>query len=109
MDMELSATAPKNLDVRLFFRHVQEYGILAVFLLECIFFSLTSAHFLTPENLINVTLQTSILAIIAVGMTFVILTDGLNLTGVGSYVQQVVLGVISLLAVLFDQLKNRET
>jgi ribose transport system permease protein len=66
-------------------RHLQEYGILAVFLLEVVFFSLVSNHFLTPENLLNVTLQTSIIAIIAVGMTFVILTAGIDLS-VGSLV-----------------------
>jgi ribose/xylose/arabinose/galactoside ABC-type transport system permease subunit len=66
-------------------RHLQEYGILAVFLLEFVFFSLVSNHFLTPENLLNVTLQTSIIAIIAVGMTFVILTAGIDLS-VGSLV-----------------------
>jgi ribose/xylose/arabinose/galactoside ABC-type transport system permease subunit len=38
-----------------------------------------------------------------------VLRNGLNLTGVGSYVQQVVLGIVILLAVLLDQLKKRET
>jgi ribose transport system permease protein len=56
-----------------------------VFIIEFVFFSLTSTHFLTPENLINVTLQTSIIAIIAAGMTFVILTAGIDLS-VGSLV-----------------------
>ncbi|MDZ7343513.1 MAG: ABC transporter permease [candidate division KSB1 bacterium] len=64
---------------------LQEYGILLAFLLEFVFFSLVSAHFLTLDNLINVTLQTSIIAIIAVGMTFVILTAGIDLS-VGSLV-----------------------
>jgi ribose transport system permease protein len=35
-----------------------------------------------------------------------VLRNGLNLTGVGSYVQQVVLGIVILLAVLLDQLKK---
>jgi len=56
-----------------------------VFMLEFVFFALTSDHFLTPENLLNVTLQTSIIAIIAAGMTFVILTAGIDLS-VGSLV-----------------------
>ncbi len=71
--------------VRPFLQHLQEYGILAVFMLEFVFFALTSDHFLTPENLLNVTLQTSIIAIIAAGMTFVILTAGIDLS-VGSLV-----------------------
>ncbi|MBI4417322.1 MAG: ribose ABC transporter permease [Ignavibacteriales bacterium] len=62
-----------------------EYGIGAAFILELIFFSLLSPHFATLDNLLNVTLQTSITAIIAVGMTFVILTAGIDLS-VGSLV-----------------------
>jgi predicted ABC-type sugar transport system permease subunit len=72
-DMKLPLTSSAQLSVRPFLQHWQEYGILAVFLLEFVFFSLVSNHFLTPENLINVALQTSIIAIIAAGMTFVIL------------------------------------
>lgn len=84
-DRKLSATSPRNLGVRPVLQYVQEYGILAVFLLEFFFFALASDHFLTPENLLNVTLQTSIIAIIAAGMTFVILTAGIDLS-VGSLV-----------------------
>jgi len=82
---EMSLTAPQKSGVRPFLQHLQEYGILAVFMIEFVFFALTSDHFLTPENLLNVTLQTSIIAIIAAGMTFVILTAGIDLS-VGSLV-----------------------
>lgn len=84
-DRKLSATSPRNLGVRPVLQYVQEYGILVVFVLEFFFFALASDHFLTPENLLNVTLQTSIIAIIAAGMTFVILTAGIDLS-VGSLV-----------------------
>ena len=84
-DLDLSATAPRNLDMRPYLQHLQEYGIFVVFIIEFLFFALTSEHFLTPANLINVTLQTSIIAVIAVGMTFVILTAGIDLS-VGSLV-----------------------
>jgi ribose transport system permease protein len=50
-----------------------------------VLFAVLSPYFLTTENLLNVTLQTSITAIIAVGMTFVILTAGIDLS-VGSVV-----------------------
>jgi ribose/xylose/arabinose/galactoside ABC-type transport system permease subunit len=82
---EVSAKSVTSAGVRLFLQPLQEYAILAVFVLEFVFFSAASTHFLTPENLINVTLQTSIIAIIAVGMTFVILTAGIDLS-VGSLV-----------------------
>ncbi|SDC18191.1 MULTISPECIES: ABC transporter permease [unclassified Candidatus Frackibacter] len=45
--------------------------------------SLASDYFLTAHNLLNVTRQVSINAILAVGMTFVILTGGIDLS-VGS-------------------------
>lgn len=64
---------------------MREYGIIIAFLAELLIFTSVSEHFLTPTNLINVTLQTSIIAIIAVGMTFVILTAGIDLS-VGSLV-----------------------
>jgi ribose transport system permease protein len=48
-------------------------------------FTLGSDRFLTPSNLMNIAVQTSIIAIIAIGMTFVILTAGIDLS-VGSVV-----------------------
>jgi ribose transport system permease protein len=64
---------------------IREYGIVIAFIFELFIFSIISEHFLSSTNLINVTLQTSIIAIIAVGMTFVILTAGIDLS-VGSMV-----------------------
>lgn len=72
-------------DAVTFRRILSEYGIGVVFVLELILFSALSPHFATVDNLLNVTLQTSITAIIAVGMTFVILTAGIDLS-VGSLV-----------------------
>jgi ribose transport system permease protein len=62
-----------------------EFGIGIAFVLEFIFFALLSPYFFTPDNLLNVSLQASITAIIAAGMTFVILTGGIDLS-VGSLV-----------------------
>ncbi len=64
---------------------IPELGIGIVLLLEVLLFSLLSPYFLTADNLLNVSLQTSINAIIAIGMTFVILTAGIDLS-VGSLV-----------------------
>lgn len=60
-----------------------QLGVGVALIVECAVFSILSPHFFTPENLLNVSLQTSITAIIAVGMTFVILTSGIDLS-VGS-------------------------
>src|SRR5512139_2458029 len=64
---------------------LSRYGIALALLLEIILFSSLSPYFFTAENLLNVSLQASITAIIAAGMTFVILTGGIDLS-VGSLV-----------------------
>ncbi|MBM3882274.1 MAG: ribose ABC transporter permease [Verrucomicrobia bacterium] len=77
--------------------HGRQFGtLLGLVLLGAIMAALTP-HFLTVSNLLNVAQQTAINAIIAAGMTFVIITAGIDLS-VGSIVafSGVVLG--SLLA-----------
>ena len=59
-DMQWSLASPKNLGIRPLLQYLQEYGLPAFFTLKFVFFSLASNHFLTPENLITVALQTSI-------------------------------------------------
>jgi ribose/xylose/arabinose/galactoside ABC-type transport system permease subunit len=70
----------------------KQFGIGAALLTEIILFSQLSPYFFTAENILNVSLQTSITAIIAAGMTFVILTGGIDLS-VGAVVAFV--GVVS--------------
>lgn len=53
------------------------------FLVLCVFFSFTAESFLTADNISNIVRQVSINGILAVGMTFVILTGGIDLS-VGS-------------------------
>ena len=64
---------------------IQEYGIFLAFLLLAFILSLSNEYFLTPGNISNVLLQTSINGVLAIGMTFVILTRGIDLS-VGSVV-----------------------
>ncbi|SOC47796.1 monosaccharide ABC transporter membrane protein (CUT2 family) [Rhizobium subbaraonis] len=64
---------------------IQEYGIFLAFLLLAFILSVSNQYFLTPGNISNVLLQTSINGILAIGMTFVILTRGIDLS-VGSVV-----------------------
>jgi ribose transport system permease protein len=61
-------------------QQVFQMGVLVGLLGLCIFFSLASPYFLTFENLMNVTRQISMIGIIAVGMTFVIITAGIDLS-----------------------------
>jgi ribose/xylose/arabinose/galactoside ABC-type transport system permease subunit len=84
---------------RVLAKKAAEFGIGLAFLLEIILFSILSPYFLTAENLLNVSLQTSITGIIAVGMTFVILTAGIDLS-VGSLVA--LAGVITTGFLKFD-------
>ena len=60
-----------------------EYGLLIGFILLCALLTLVSPVFLTPINLLNVALQASVVAILAFGQTFVILSAGIDLS-VGS-------------------------
>ena len=59
---------------------LKNYGIIIAFILICIALSITSPVFFTATNLINVIRQTSIYGIMAVGMTFIILTGGIDLS-----------------------------
>lgn len=64
---------------------LRRYGLVFSFLLLCLALTLLSDRFLTPSNLLNVLRQATINGIIAVGMTYVILTAGIDLS-VGSVV-----------------------
>jgi ribose transport system permease protein len=67
----------------LLFQYGRQFGTLAgLIVLALVLWGLTP-HFLTVSNLLNVAQQTTLVAIIAVGMTFVIITGGIDLS-VGS-------------------------
>ena len=61
----------------------QGAGLGLALVLLCIALALTSPYFLTPRNLLNVLVQSSINTVLAVGMTFVIMIGGIDLS-VGS-------------------------
>jgi ribose transport system permease protein len=64
---------------------MQRQGALVALILICIFGVIRYENFLTAENLLNVLRQNSMLGFVALGMTFVILTGGIDLS-VGSLV-----------------------
>jgi len=74
--------------------HARQFGTLIGLAVLCAILWILTPYFLTVSNLLNVAEQTSINAIVAVGMTFVILSGGIDLS-VGSIValSGVVLGV----------------
>jgi ribose transport system permease protein len=63
----------------------RQFGTLIGLLALCAILWILTPHFMTVSNLLNVAEQTSINAIVAVGMTFVILSGGIDLS-VGSIV-----------------------
>jgi ribose transport system permease protein len=64
---------------------MSEFGALTGLVLVCAVVALLSRHFFTTTNLLNILQQISIVSVIAVGMTFVIISGGIDLS-VGSIV-----------------------
>jgi ribose transport system permease protein len=86
--------------------------MLGVFLLFFVFMSFTSQYFFTPQNFMNVMSQVSSNAMLAIGMTIVIITSGIDLSVGGNLglsgmigcmvlmnTQNVFLGVLTMLLV----------
>lgn len=59
---------------------IKNYGIVIAFFMICMILAILSPVFLSPINMLNVFRQTSIYGIMAIGMTFVILTGGIDLS-----------------------------
>jgi ribose transport system permease protein len=76
----LTASARTKFDWKYF---AQQYGLAISFILLCLMLTFMSDRFLTINNLTNILRQSTINGIIAVGMTLVILTRGIDLS-VGS-------------------------
>lgn len=74
----LEETKSRNWEILL--RNMQSFIGLIIL---CVALSILSPRFLTAPNILNVLRQTSLNAVIAIGMTFVILTGGIDLS-VGS-------------------------
>ncbi|WP_460637168.1 ABC transporter permease [Larkinella harenae] len=87
------ATAPaKPSQLRL--RGLGQYGLLIAFIAICLVLSLLTPRFLTVSNLMIIVTQVSINALLAFGVTFVIITGGIDLS-IGSTVA--VTGVVAAL------------
>lgn len=62
-----------------------KFGIVMILLLLCVFFSVKNPTFISLSNIVNILRQVAITGIIAVGMTMVLVTGGIDLS-VGSVV-----------------------
>lgn len=59
---------------------IAKYGIYIAFAILFITLSITSESFLTTTNIINILRQVSIIGIVSIGMSFVIMTGGIDLS-----------------------------
>ena len=59
---------------------LERFGALFFLLVLCAVFAILEPAFLTPLNLFNVLRQVSVFGLLAIGMTFVILTAGIDLS-----------------------------
>jgi len=79
-----------NLQVQ--FRNFRQYGIFFAFIIICLALALSTPQFFTVSNLLNIGTQVSINALLAFGVTFVIISGGIDLS-LGSMVA--VTGVVA--------------
>ena len=63
----------------------KRYGLVVILIVLCIFFAANTDHFATIDNLFNVLRQVSMSIIISIGMAYVLITAGIDLS-VGSMV-----------------------
>ncbi|MBZ9657797.1 ABC transporter permease [Mesorhizobium sp. ESP-6-4] len=61
----------------------QTFWVVIAVILACLFLSVATDSFATPKNIFNITRNITFVAIVALGMTFVIITGGIDLS-VGS-------------------------
>ncbi|WP_159473902.1 ABC transporter permease [Dyadobacter sp. 3J3] len=62
------------------FRGIGQYGIFLAFVIICLTLALSTPKFFTVSNLMNIGTQVSINALLAFGVTFVIITGGIDLS-----------------------------
>ncbi|MFD2651555.1 ABC transporter permease [Brucella rhizosphaerae] len=79
----MASVAPNRSSSVRFTNILRDSGIALALLLLIVVFSLTTQHFLTFNNITNILTQVTINLILAIGMTFVILIGGIDLS-VGS-------------------------
>lgn len=72
-------------NVRYVLKNINTIGIYITFVILFIVFSALNPNFMNGQNLVNIIVQSSIIAIIGVGQTLIILTGGIDLS-VGSIV-----------------------
>ncbi len=65
---------------KLFGKFAQKIALFFSLILLCIVFSFCSPYFLKIDNIMTIILQTSVIGIIAIGVTYIIITGGIDLS-----------------------------
>ena len=78
--MVAEETKPKNRFLQLLLRLWQKNSVIVVFVFILILCGIAAPRFLRPENIFNILRNTSIVGVIALGMTFVIIGGGIDLS-----------------------------
>ena len=76
---------------------LRKYGIVLMLLLLIVYFSFGSKYFLTGGNIVNVLRQSAVTGISAVGLTYVMLTGGIDLS-IGAVIGLTAVTAASLMA-----------
>jgi ribose/xylose/arabinose/galactoside ABC-type transport system permease subunit len=84
-DIEPAKRILPELDLSALGLFIARYAIVVAFLILLVWMSLASEHFLTSFNILNVLRQAAPILIVAIGMTFILATGGIDLS-VGSVV-----------------------
>ncbi len=69
-----------RLKIKIPFHYLSKYGIFIAFIFICILLTIATPYFLTTQNILIVLRQVSINGILAIGVTFVIITGGIDLS-----------------------------
>ena len=64
-----------------FINYLQKYGTLTAIIVMAVFFTLINPKFISINNILNVSLQFSFIAILAIGILFPMITGAFDLTG----------------------------
>ena len=85
MNAAVNVSGSSNRIKDIFIRNLRYVTLIIIIVALCLFFGLINPSFFGFTNLMNITRQIGVLAIVSIGMTFVILTGGIDLS-VGSNV-----------------------
>lgn len=80
MGKRIAKLTRRNGEKLSFSEFYEKYGVLVVFIIEMILFALLSDRFLSATNILNVLRQIAMTGILAIGMTYVCITSGIDLS-----------------------------